>query len=329
MSKKWFVLASMGAAVLVASAFASTAAGKPAAGQRGTARSSWASPRSAPRAAGAPPTPSRSRTSAKAAGIELKFSDAQQKQENQIKAIRTYIQQKVDVIAFSPVVSPAGTPCSRRPRTPRSRSSSPTARSTRRTPRSTRPSSARTSSRRARRPASGWSRSTRARPTPVNIVELQGTTGSAPANDRKKGFARRRSRPTRSSRSSPRRPATSPGPRARRSWRPSSRPTRRSTCCSRTTTTWASARSRRSRRPARSPARTSRSSRSTRSRTACRRLADGKINFIVECSPLLGPQLMDLAKKVKAGETVPTRIVTEETTFTQEQAKAALPTRKY
>ena len=37
-------------------------------------------------------------------------------------------------------------------------------------------------------------------------------------------------------------------------------------------------------------------------------LADGKINFIVECSPLLGPQLMDLAKKVKAGETVPTRI---------------------
>ena len=38
------------------------------------------------------------------AGIELKFSDAQQKQENQIKAIRSYIQQKVDYIAFSPVV---------------------------------------------------------------------------------------------------------------------------------------------------------------------------------------------------------------------------------
>ena len=42
--------------------------------------------------------------SAAAAGIDLKFSDAQQKQENQIKAIRSYIQQKVDVIAFSPVV---------------------------------------------------------------------------------------------------------------------------------------------------------------------------------------------------------------------------------
>ena len=37
-------------------------------------------------------------------------------------------------------------------------------------------------------------------------------------------------------------------------------------------------------------------------------LADGKINFIVECSPLLGPQLMDLAKKVKDGQTVPARV---------------------
>ena len=40
-------------------------------------------------------------------------------------------------------------------------------------------------------------------------------------------------------------------------------------------------------------------------------------------------QLMDLAEKVVAGEEVPERVVTEETTFTQEQAKAALPNRKY
>ena len=38
------------------------------------------------------------------AGITLRFSDAQQKQENQIKALRTFIAQRVDVIAFSPVV---------------------------------------------------------------------------------------------------------------------------------------------------------------------------------------------------------------------------------
>src|SRR6201989_1336396 len=42
--------------------------------------------------------------SAKKAGVNLKFADAQQKQENQVKAIRSFIAQKVDVIAFSPVV---------------------------------------------------------------------------------------------------------------------------------------------------------------------------------------------------------------------------------
>jgi len=58
-------------------------------------------------------------------------------------------------------------------------------------------------------------------------------------------------------------------------------------------------------------------------------LADGKINFIVECNPLLGPQMMDLVKKVAAGEEVPARVVTEETTFDTESAKAALSSREY
>jgi simple sugar transport system substrate-binding protein len=39
-----------------------------------------------------------------AAGIELRFVDGQQKQENQIKALRDFITQGVDVIGFSPVV---------------------------------------------------------------------------------------------------------------------------------------------------------------------------------------------------------------------------------
>jgi len=37
-------------------------------------------------------------------GIDLKFSDAQGKQENEIKAIRGFIAQGVDIIAFSPIV---------------------------------------------------------------------------------------------------------------------------------------------------------------------------------------------------------------------------------
>src|SRR6476619_4697661 len=36
-------------------------------------------------------------------GIDLRFADAQQKQENQIKALRSFMAQGVDVIAFSPV----------------------------------------------------------------------------------------------------------------------------------------------------------------------------------------------------------------------------------
>ncbi|AGT10157.1 galactofuranose ABC transporter, galactofuranose-binding protein YtfQ [Paracoccus aminophilus] len=42
---------------------------------------------------------------AKARGIDLKFADAQQKQENQIKAVRGFIAQGVDGILIAPVVS--------------------------------------------------------------------------------------------------------------------------------------------------------------------------------------------------------------------------------
>lgn len=45
------------------------------------------------------------RTEAERRGIELLFSDAQQKPENQIKALRAFVAQDVDVIAFPPVVS--------------------------------------------------------------------------------------------------------------------------------------------------------------------------------------------------------------------------------
>lgn len=45
------------------------------------------------------------RSEATKRGVDLKFSDAQQKQENQVKAIRSFIQQKVDAIILAPVVS--------------------------------------------------------------------------------------------------------------------------------------------------------------------------------------------------------------------------------
>jgi len=58
-------------------------------------------------------------------------------------------------------------------------------------------------------------------------------------------------------------------------------------------------------------------------------MSEGKINGIVECNPLLGPQLMELVQQVNDGKTVERRIKTKEGDFLQEQAKDALPTRKY
>ncbi len=58
-------------------------------------------------------------------------------------------------------------------------------------------------------------------------------------------------------------------------------------------------------------------------------LAAGKINFIVECSPLLGDQLMQASSAVLAGTEIPARIITVEGSFDQQQAVEALPTRKY
>ncbi|MBW8757811.1 MAG: ABC transporter substrate-binding protein, partial [Burkholderiales bacterium] len=55
----------------------------------------------------------------------------------------------------------------------------------------------------------------------------------------------------------------------------------------------------------------------------------GKLNVTVECSPLLGPQLMAAVKDVVAGKPIPARIVTKESIFPQEVAAAEFPKRKY
>jgi galactofuranose transport system substrate-binding protein len=58
-------------------------------------------------------------------------------------------------------------------------------------------------------------------------------------------------------------------------------------------------------------------------------LADGKINYIVECNPLLGPDLAEIINAVVAGEEVEKRIVVEDAEFDQEAAIEALPDRQY
>jgi simple sugar transport system substrate-binding protein len=55
----------------------------------------------------------------------------------------------------------------------------------------------------------------------------------------------------------------------------------------------------------------------------------GKLNATVECNPLLGPQFFELALKVVNGQTIPKWVPSIEGIFFPEDASKILPTRKY
>ena len=121
------------------------------------------------------------------AGIELKFSDAQQKQENQIKAIRGFIAQKVDVIGLAPVVESgwdtvlkeakaAKIPVILVDRNIDSKDDSLYV------------TKIGSDFHEEGMKAGKWLLDNYKKPGDVKIVELQGTVGSAPAIERKKGF---------------------------------------------------------------------------------------------------------------------------------------------
>ncbi|MGJ6967089.1 ABC transporter substrate-binding protein [Streptosporangium sp. G11] len=266
--------------------------------------------------------------SAKAAGVELKFSDAQQKQENQIKAIRSYVQQKVDVIAFSPVVESGWDTVLKEAQnakipvilTDRAVDSADT---------TLYKTFLGSDFVEEGKKAGQWLvEEYKDSKDPVSIVELQGTTGSAPANDRKAGFAEVIAADPKFKIA-----ASQTGDFTRAKGKEVMEAFLKST-------------------PdidvlyahnddmglgaieaiegaGKVPGKDIKIITIDAVKDGMQALADGKISYIVECSPLLGPQLMDLAKKVVKGEQVPARVVTEETTFTQEQAKQALPTRQY
>lgn len=55
----------------------------------------------------------------------------------------------------------------------------------------------------------------------------------------------------------------------------------------------------------------------------------GKINCVVECNPLFGPKAYDAAAKLVAGQPVPRKQFNKDELFDSTNAAAALPTRKY
>ncbi len=58
-------------------------------------------------------------------------------------------------------------------------------------------------------------------------------------------------------------------------------------------------------------------------------VVDGKINCVVECNPLFGPKVYDTIAKVFAGEKVPKKSYNKDDLFDATNAAAALPTRQY
>jgi simple sugar transport system substrate-binding protein len=65
------------------------------------------------------------------------------------------------------------------------------------------------------------------------------------------------------------------------------------------------------------------------SRKGLEAVVAGKLNVTVECSPLLGPQLMSVVQDLAAGRPVLRRVITQEAVFTRENAAAELPNRAY
>ena len=120
-------------------------------------------------------------------GIELKFDDGQQDQEKQIAAVRSFINQAVDAIVLAPVVETGWTDVL----TEASDAGIPVVLADRGVEAAdedlyvTRLGSDFEAEGRS---AGEWAATTFAATPDFKILELTGTTGSAPANDRKAGF---------------------------------------------------------------------------------------------------------------------------------------------
>jgi ABC-type sugar transport system substrate-binding protein len=265
---------------------------------------------------------------AKAAGIDLQFSDGQQKQENQIKAIRSFITQKVDAIAFSPVVETGWGPVLQE-----AKDAKIPVILTDRAVDTEDPTLYKTFIGSdfvlEGKKAGEWLVAEyKDKPGPVNIVELQGNTGSAPANDRRSGFAD-------VIKADPKFKvvASQTGEFTRAKGKEvmeaflKSNPKIDVLYAHNDDMGLGAIEAIEA--AGKKPGTDIKIITVDAVKDGMTALAAGKINFIVECSPLLGPQLMDLVKKAVNGEQIPARVLTEETTFTPEQAKAALPNRAY
>ena len=269
------------------------------------------------------------KSAAKEAGIELKFSDAQQKQENQIKAIRSFIAQKVDVIAFSPVVESGWETVLREAKAAKI----PvvlTDRAVNVKDDSLYVSFMGSDFTEEGRKAGRWLVDAMKGSTgDVNIVELQGTVGSAPAIDRKKGFEEiiKADPKFKIIRSQTGDFTRAKGKEVMEAFLKAEG--KKINVLYAHNDDMAIGAIQAIEEAGMKPAKDITIISIDAVNGAFEAMIAGKLNVSVECSPLLGPQLMSAVKDLKAGKTLQKRIVTEEGIFPMEVAAKEFPKRKY
>ncbi len=269
------------------------------------------------------------KSAAKDAGIELKFADAQQKQENQIKAIRSFIAQKVDVIAFSPVVESGFETVLREAKAAKI----PvilTDRAVNVKDDSLWVSFMGSDFVEEGRKAGRWLvENKKADKGPVNIVELQGTVGSAPAIDRKKGFEEiiKADPKFKIIRSQTGDFTRATGKEVMEAFLKAEG--KKINVLYAHNDDMAIGAIQAIEEAGMKPAKDITIISIDAVKGAFEAMMQGKLNVSIECSPLLGPQLMSAVKDVVAGKQIPKRIVTEEGIFPMETAAKEFPKRKY
>lgn len=266
---------------------------------------------------------------AKDAGIELKFADAQQKQENQIKAIRSFIAQKVDVIAFSPVVESGFETVLREAKAAKI----PvilTDRAVNTKDDSLYVTFMGSDFLEEGRKAGRWLvERMKDHKGDVNIVELQGTVGSAPAIDRKKGFEEivKADPKFKIIRSQTGDFTRAKGKEVMEAFLKAEG--KKINVLYAHNDDMAIGAIQAIEEAGLKPAKDITIISIDAVKGAFEAMMAGKLNVSIECSPLLGPQLMQAVKDLKAGKPLPKRIVTEETIFPMEVAAKEFPKRKY
>jgi len=267
---------------------------------------------------------------AAAAGINLKFSDAQQKQENQIQAMRDYISQKVDVISFSPVVTTGWDTVLKEAKaakipvilTDRQVDADPSLYV------SLVGSDFELEGERGAHLLETVLKQPGA-PSQVNIAVLEGTTGSAPAIDRAKGFKKvmDASDPNWKIVVSQTGDFTRDGGKQVMAAFLQSHPEINVLFAHNDDMAIGAIQSIEA--AGKKPGVDIKIVSIDGVHDGFVAMSQGKINAIAECNPLLGPQLMDTIKTVLAGGTVEKWIKTKEGDFLAADAAAALPNRKY